>query len=168
MFWDYVFALSAMLVVFIYSMIKMRRSLHMLQQNLYNENNEEITVTDPNMTRYFMSLNEAMDLVEQAFYQGNNGDIFIKNAKLCKISDLAEAVKFVLKKQNHPVKIIGTRTGEKRHEDLLTKEELNYAYILKDCLIIPMDKKHRTKLVLLKQKCLMKDIVSLIKEDYYE
>jgi UDP-glucose 4-epimerase len=81
-----------------------------------------LTVTDPNMTRYLMSLEEAVDLVIYAFNNARQGDIFVQKAPSSTIMDLAIAVKELFKADN-PIKIIGTRHGEKLYETLLTREE---------------------------------------------
>ncbi len=84
---------------------------------------KEITITDPNMTRFMMSLDEAVDLVLFAFSNGSNGDIFVQKSPAATIGLLVETMKNMLGKPDHPVKVIGTRHGEKLHETLLTKEE---------------------------------------------
>jgi len=81
-----------------------------------------LTLTDPNMTRFMMSLDEAVDLVVYAFKHGKSGDLFVQKAPAATIGILAEAVKRVFK-SDVPVNIIGTRHGEKLHETLLTREE---------------------------------------------
>lgn len=81
-----------------------------------------ITVTDPMMTRYIMSLDEAVDLVLYAFEHAKTGDIMIQKAPSCYIRDLAIAIKELFQAYNE-IKIIGTRHGEKRYEVLMTKEE---------------------------------------------
>ncbi len=81
-----------------------------------------LTVTDPNMTRYLMSLEDAVDLVVYAFNNARQGDIFVQKAPASTIMDLAIAVKELFKADN-PVKVIGTRHGEKLYETLLTREE---------------------------------------------
>jgi UDP-N-acetylglucosamine 4,6-dehydratase len=81
-----------------------------------------LTVTDPNMTRYLMSLEDAVDLVIYAFNNARQGDIFVQKAPASTILDLAIAVKELFKATN-PIKIIGTRHGEKLYETLLTREE---------------------------------------------
>ncbi len=85
--------------------------------------NKSITITDPNMTRYLMSLEEAVGLVMHAFEKGSNGDIFVQKAPACTISDLVLALKkiFNYKKDNL---IIGTRHSEKLYESLLSREEM--------------------------------------------
>ena len=85
--------------------------------------NKSITITDPNMTRYLMSLEEAVGLVMHAFEKGSNGDIFVQKAPACTIADLVLALKkiFNYKKDNL---IIGTRHSEKLYESLLSREEM--------------------------------------------
>ncbi len=84
---------------------------------------KEITITDPNMTRFMMSLDEAVELVLFAFNNGSNGDIFVQKSPAATIELLAHTLKNLLGRPDHPVKIIGTRHGEKVYETLLTKEE---------------------------------------------
>lgn len=84
---------------------------------------EPITITDPNMTRYLMSLSESVDLVEYAFNHAQQGDIFIRKAPACTVRDLAIALSELFE-SNVEHKIIGTRHGEKLHESLATAEEL--------------------------------------------
>jgi UDP-glucose 4-epimerase len=81
-----------------------------------------LTITDPNMTRFMMSLEDAVNLVVYAFKNGHAGDLFVQKAPAATIGILAEAVKHVFK-SDVPVDIIGTRHGEKLHETLLTREE---------------------------------------------
>jgi UDP-N-acetylglucosamine 4,6-dehydratase/5-epimerase len=83
-----------------------------------------ITITDPNMTRFMMSLDQAVDLVVFAFKNGQSGDIFVQKSPATNVITLAEAIKKSLNKPNHPVKVIGTRHGEKLYETLLTREEM--------------------------------------------
>lgn len=82
-----------------------------------------LTVTDPNMTRFLMSLDNAVDLVLYAFNNAKQGDIFVQKAPASTIMDLAIALKDIFK-ANNEIKIIGTRHGEKLYETLLTREEL--------------------------------------------
>jgi UDP-glucose 4-epimerase len=84
---------------------------------------QEITITDPNMTRFMMSLDDAVELVLFAFNNGENGDIFVQKSPAATIELLVETMKNMLDKPNHPVKVIGTRHGEKLYEALLAKEE---------------------------------------------
>ena len=83
-----------------------------------------ITITDPNMTRFMMSLDDAVDLVMFAFKHGKNGDIFVQKAPASTVQLLANTLKNLLNKPEHIVKIIGTRHGEKLYETLLTREEM--------------------------------------------
>lgn len=99
-----------------------------------------LTVTDPNMTRFLMSLDDAVDLVLYAYRHARQGDIFVQKAPACTIGDLAEAVKKIFK-CNNKIKIIGTRHGEKLYETLLTREELAKAKDLGDYFrIVPDDR----------------------------
>ena len=97
-----------------------------------------LTVTDPNMTRFIMSLDNAIDLVLYAFQNGEGGDIFVQKAPACTIGDLAVAVKELFGAKNE-VKIIGTRHGEKLFETLLNREEMAKAQNLGDYYRIPVD-----------------------------
>ena len=97
-----------------------------------------ITVTDPNMTRYLMSLDEAVDLVLYAFREGNQGDTFVQKAPASTIGDLAQALIEMFKASN-PIQVIGTRHGEKLWETLCTREEMGRSKDLKDYFQIPAD-----------------------------
>ena len=97
-----------------------------------------LTITDPNMTRFLMSLNDAVELVLFAFVNGKPGDLFVNKAPACNIGDLAQALKEILK-LNNDVKIIGTRHGEKLYETLCTREELIKAEDMGNFLRIPAD-----------------------------
>jgi UDP-glucose 4-epimerase len=94
------------------------------------ENNEPITVTDPAMTRFMMSLDDALDLVLYAFNNAKNGDIFVQKSPASTIKTLTTAIKHVLNAPDHPVNVIGTRHGEKLFEVLLSREEMAAA---QDC-----------------------------------
>ncbi|HBB9037968.1 UDP-N-acetylglucosamine 4,6-dehydratase/5-epimerase [Escherichia coli] len=83
-----------------------------------------LTITDPNMTRFMMTLEDAVDLVLYAFEHGNNGDIFVQKAPAATIDTLAIALKELLNVPDHPVNVIGTRHGEKLYEALLSREEM--------------------------------------------
>lgn len=83
-----------------------------------------ITVTDPSMTRFMMSLDSAVELVLHAFQNGSNGDIFVQKAPASTIGDVAEAIRQLMGRFDHPIKVIGTRHGEKLFETLLTREEM--------------------------------------------
>lgn len=87
------------------------------------QNGQPITITDPNMTRFLMSLEEAVELVLFAFENGNQGDLFVNKAPAGTIGNLAQALKELCKADNE-IKIIGTRHGEKLYETLCTREEM--------------------------------------------
>ena len=101
-------------------------------------NGEDITITDPNMTRFLMSLNEAVELVLFAFEHGNSGDLFVNKAPSGTIGDLAQALKEIFN-ANNPIKNIGTRHGEKLYETLCTREEMMKAEDMGDFYRIPAD-----------------------------
>lgn len=107
--------------------------IHQIKQN------SDVTLTDPDMTRFMMTLDDAVDLVLYAFENGNNGDIFVQKAPACTIEKLAEAIKGLLKKPDHPIKVIGTRHGEKLYETLLSREEMVSSEDLGDYYRIPPD-----------------------------
>ncbi len=86
-------------------------------------NNKNLTVTNPSMTRFIMSLEDSVDLVIYAFINANQGDIFVQKAPACTIGDLAEAL-LTIKKSNQKIDIIGTRHGEKHFESLIGAEEM--------------------------------------------
>ncbi len=97
-----------------------------------------LTITDPLMTRFLMSLDDAVDLVLYAFEHGRQGDIFVPKAPASTIQDLALAIKQLLNASNQ-MKIIGTRHGEKLHETLLTREEFAIAEDLGKYYRVPAD-----------------------------
>ena len=97
-----------------------------------------LTVTDPKMTRFLMSLEDAVDLVLFAFKNGNQGDLFVNKAPASTIGDLAAAIKDIFKVSNE-VKVIGTRHGEKLYETLCTREEMQKAQDMGDFYRIPAD-----------------------------
>jgi UDP-glucose 4-epimerase len=99
-----------------------------------------ITITDPNMTRFIMSLDEAIDLVLFAFENGTSGDILVQKAPACTIGVLAQAVKELFH-SNNDIRIIGIRHGEKMYETLLTNEECSNAIDLGDFYRVPCDKR---------------------------
>ncbi len=84
---------------------------------------QPITITNPDMTRFMMSLDDALELVLYAFTHGRNGDLFVQKAPAATVATLAEALRQLLGKPDHPVRVIGTRHGEKLYESLLGKEE---------------------------------------------
>lgn len=83
-----------------------------------------LTITDPNMTRFMMTLGDAVDLVLYAFEHGKNGDLFVQKAPAATIETLAKALTAMVGKSDHPINIIGTRHGEKLFEALLSREEM--------------------------------------------
>jgi UDP-glucose 4-epimerase len=97
-----------------------------------------LTVTDPNMTRFLMSLEESVDLVLHAFTYGKQGDIFVKKAQASTVADLAEAIKQIFSVKV-PVRVIGTRHGEKLYESLISREEMAKAEDMGDYYRIPAD-----------------------------
>ena len=99
---------------------------------------KELTVTDPNMTRFLMSLDDSVDLVLHAYEHGRQGDIFVQKAPASTIGDLAQALKELLKLDN-PIKIIGTRHGEKLYESLVSREEMARAQDMAGYYRIPAD-----------------------------
>jgi UDP-N-acetylglucosamine 4,6-dehydratase len=98
-----------------------------------------ITITDPEMTRFMMSLDQAVDLVLFAFENGKSGDIFVQKAPAATIKILAKTIATILGKPNYEIKTIGTRHGEKLYETLLTKEEMVKAIDMDDYYRIPAD-----------------------------
>jgi UDP-N-acetylglucosamine 4,6-dehydratase len=98
----------------------------------------DLTITDPKMTRFLMSLNEAVELVLFAFEHGNPGDLFVNKAPASTIGDLAQALKEMLNLNNN-IKVIGTRHGEKLYETLCTREEMIKAEDMGDFFRIPAD-----------------------------
>ena len=99
-----------------------------------------ITITEPSMTRFIMSLEEAVDLVLFAFEHGKTGDIMVQKAPACTIEVLAQAVKELMQSKDD-VKVIGIRHGEKMYETLLTNEECANAIDLGDFYRVPCDKR---------------------------
>lgn len=97
-----------------------------------------LTVTDPNMTRFLMSLEDSVDLVLYAYEHGQQGDIFVQKAPASTVADLAQAVKELFKKDNE-VRIIGTRHGEKLYESLISREEMAHATDMGGYYRIPAD-----------------------------
>ncbi len=98
----------------------------------------ELTVTDPTMTRFLMTLEESVDLVLYAFQHARPGDIFVQKAPASTVGDLAEALRQLTGKSN-PVKVIGTRHGEKLYESLVSREEMARAEDLGGYYRIPAD-----------------------------
>jgi UDP-glucose 4-epimerase len=100
---------------------------------------QPITITDPAMTRFMMTLSDAVDLVLYAFTHGNNGDIFVQKAPAATVETLAHALLGVMGKPDHPVHIMGTRHGEKLYEALLSREEMACAQDMGDYYRVPAD-----------------------------
>lgn len=99
----------------------------------------QITITDPSMTRFIMSLDEAVDLVLFAFKNGKNGDLFIQKAPACTIATQAEAICEIFGADKKNIKVIGIRHGEKLYETLLTNEECAKAIDMGDFYCVPAD-----------------------------
>jgi UDP-N-acetylglucosamine 4,6-dehydratase len=97
-----------------------------------------LTVTDPNMTRFLMSLEDSVDLVLYAFEHGQQGDIFVQKAPASTVADLAQGLKELFAKDNE-VRVIGTRHGEKLYESLISREEMAHAQDLGGYYRIPAD-----------------------------
>lgn len=102
-------------------------------------NNEPITITDPTMTRFMMTLDDAVDLVLHAFENGKNGDIFVQKAPAATIQVLVTALLEMLKKPEHVVNVIGTRHGEKLFEALCSREEMFVAQEQGEYFRVPAD-----------------------------
>jgi UDP-glucose 4-epimerase len=102
-------------------------------------NNSEITITDPSMTRFMMTLESAVDLVLFAFNNAKTGDILVQKTPACTLKILLSSTLDLLKINNYPVKIIGTRHGEKFYESLLSKEEMASAEKIKNYFRISPD-----------------------------
>jgi UDP-glucose 4-epimerase len=100
---------------------------------------QPITITDPNMTRFMMTLDDAVDLVLYAFEHGKGGDTFVQKAPAATIKTLAESLVALLGVPDHPINIIGTRHGEKLFEVLLSREEMATAHDLGNYYLVPPD-----------------------------
>ena len=98
-----------------------------------------ITVTDPSMTRFMMTLADAVDLVLYAFEHGDNGDIFVQKAPAATVEVLTQAILELMNKPEHPVHVMGTRHGEKLYEALLSREEMACAQDMGDYYRVPAD-----------------------------
>ena len=101
--------------------------------------NKPLTLTDPNMTRFMMTLDDAVELVMFAFLNGENGELFVQKSPSASLQILAEAIKIYLKSIDHPIDIIGTRHGEKLYEVLLSREEMAKAIDLGNYFSIKPD-----------------------------
>lgn len=98
-----------------------------------------ITITDPNMTRFMMTLDDAVELVLYAFQHGKNGDIFVQKAPAATVAVLTEAILSLMGRPDHEVRVIGTRHGEKLYEALLSREERAAADDLEGYFRVPPD-----------------------------
>lgn len=98
-----------------------------------------LTITDPNMTRFMMSLDDAVELVLFAFEHGNTGDIFVQKAPAATVGLLANTLKNMVGKPEHEIRVIGTRHSEKLYETLLTREEMVHAIDMGEYYRIPAD-----------------------------
>ena len=105
------------------------------------EKGEKITITEPSMTRFIMSLEEAVDLVLFAFEHGESGDILVQKAPSCTIDTQAKAVMRLFKGKEEDIRVIGIRHGEKMYETLLTNEECARAFDLGNFYRVPCDKR---------------------------
>jgi len=101
--------------------------------------NKELTLTDPDMTRFMMTLDYAVDLVLFAFSNGNSGDIFVQKAPAATVGVLTQALCELMGKPDYPTRFIGTRHGEKKYETLLSREEMACAMDMGDYYRIPPD-----------------------------
>ena len=102
-------------------------------------NGQPITITDPTMTRFMMTLADAVDLVLYAFEHGNNGDIFVQKAPAATVEVLARAILELMGKPDHRVNVMGTRHGEKLYKALLGREEMACAEDMGDYFRVPPD-----------------------------
>jgi UDP-N-acetylglucosamine 4,6-dehydratase len=103
------------------------------------KSNMPLTITDPNMTRFLMSLENSVDLVLYAFEHSKQGDIFVQKAPASTVGDLAQALKELFSKCDQHVRVIGTRHGEKLYESLVSREEMAHAIDLGNYYRIPAD-----------------------------
>tara|TARA_B100001093_G_C26849179_1_gene1024247 strand:+ start:2271 stop:3278 length:1008 start_codon:yes stop_codon:yes gene_type:complete len=104
--------------------------------------NKPITITDASMTRFMMSLDNAVDLVLFAFNKGQTGDIFVQKAPAATVDTLAKALMQIMKAPNHEINIIGTRHGEKLYEALLSREEMAIAVEMEDYFRVSPDRRN--------------------------
>lgn len=101
---------------------------------------KDLTITDPNMTRFMMSLDDSVNLVKHAFTHGSSGDLFVKKAPACTVATLVEAICKIMKKEGKvELKHIGIRHGEKLYESLLGTEERSRAFDQGDYFKVPLD-----------------------------
>lgn len=100
-----------------------------------------LTITDPHMTRFLMSLDESVDLVLHAYEHGKQGDVFVQKSPACTVADLAQALKELFDRDN-PIRIIGTRHGEKLYESLVSREEMARSEDMGPYYRIPADNRN--------------------------
>ncbi len=105
------------------------------------KNNKPITITDKDMTRFLMTLDDSVDLVLSSLRNAKTGDIFVQKTSACRIIDLAEAIREYFGKPKSSIEVIGTRHGEKKHETLVSKEEIIIAKEYKSYFQIPNDER---------------------------
>lgn len=105
----------------------------LFQKQALDSNCPHFTLTDINMTRFLMTLDESVELIDKALKQGNPGDIWVPKLKAIKIIDLAN---YFSSKFNKPIKIVGIRPGEKLHESLLSEEESAKAKVVDECFVV--------------------------------
>jgi len=101
--------------------------------------NKELTITDPGMTRFMMTLDDAVDLVLFAFDNGKSGDIFVQKSPAATVGIMTQALCDLMGKPDYPTRVIGTRHGEKRYESLLSREEITRATDMGDYYKVPPD-----------------------------
>ena len=111
--------------------------IHLIIEQI--RDNNTLNITDPNMTRFMMTLTDAVDLVLYAFEHGSNGDIFVQKSPAATIEVLAKALTSHMGKPDFPINVIGTRHGEKLYEALLSREEMVCAEDMGDYFRIPPD-----------------------------
>jgi len=102
------------------------------------QNNKPLTITDPNMTRFLMSLDDSVDLVLYAYEHCEQGDIFVQKAPASTVLDLAQALKDLFN-SNSPIQVIGTRHGEKLYESLISREDMARAHDMRAYYRVPAD-----------------------------
>ncbi len=98
-----------------------------------------ITITDPTMTRFMMTLTDAVDLVLYAFSNGNNGDIYVQKSPAATVEVLARSILELMDKKDHPIDVMGSRHGEKLYESLLSREERACAVDMGEYFRVPPD-----------------------------
>lgn len=103
------------------------------------QQNKELTLTDPNMTRFMMTLDDAVDLVLYTFKNGKPGDIFVQKAPAATLGTMTKALCELMGKPNYPTRVIGTRHGEKKYETLLSREEMAFAIDMGNYYRVPPD-----------------------------